>query len=62
MIIKVLFFLVGMINFILNVGKICNIGFEFELNWGDVIKDFDYNIGFNMSIIKNKVVELLDVD
>ena len=52
----------GMTNPTLNVGKIRNTGFEFELNWGDAIKDFDYNIGFNMSTTKNKVVELSDAD
>ena len=51
-----------MTNPTLNVGKIRNTGFEFELNWGDAIKDFDYNIGFNMSTTKNKVVELSDAD
>ena len=52
----------GMTNPTLNVGKIRNTGFELELNWGDAIKDFDYNIGFNMSTTKNKVVELSDAD
>lgn len=44
----------GMTNPTLNVGKIRNTGFELELNWGDAIKDFDYNIGFNMSTTKIK--------
>lgn len=52
----------GLTSPILNVGKIRNTGFELELNWGDTIKDFDYNIGFNLSTTKNKVVELSDND
>lgn len=52
----------GLASPILNVGKIRNTGFELELNWGDIIKDFDYNIGFNLSTTKNKVVELSDND
>lgn len=50
----------GLANPILNVGKIRNSGFEIELNWGDQLKDFNYNIGFNLSTTKNKVVELSD--
>lgn len=50
----------GITNPTLNVGKIRNTGFELELNWNDRVKDFDYNIGFNMSTTKNKVVELSD--
>lgn len=50
----------GFENPILNVGKIRNNGVELELNWGDKIKDFEYNIGFNLSTTKNEVVELAD--
>lgn len=50
----------GYENPILNVGKIRNNGIELELNWSDKVKDFEYNVGFNFSTTKNKVVELAD--
>lgn len=50
----------GYENPILNVGKIRNQGIEVELNWSDKIKDFEYNVGFNFSTTKNKVMELAD--
>lgn len=50
----------GYQNPVLNVGKIRNNGFELELNWNDKIKDFEYNVGFNLSTTKNEVVELAD--
>lgn len=50
----------GYENPILNVGKIRNNGVELELNWGDKVRDFEYNIGFNLSTTKNEVVELAD--
>lgn len=50
----------GYQNPILNVGKIRNNGVELEVNWTDKIKDFEYNVGFNFSTTKNKVVELAD--
>lgn len=50
----------GFENPILNVGKIRNRGFELELNWADKIKDFEYNIGFNLSTTHNEVVALAD--
>lgn len=49
---------VGFESPIMNVGKIRNQGFELEMNWGDQVRDFEYNIGFNLSTIKNEVVEL----
>ena len=48
----------GYQNPVLNVGKIRNQGIEMELNWSDKVKDFEYNVGFNFSTTKNKVVEL----
>lgn len=50
----------GYQNPILNVGKIRNNGVELELNWSDQIKEFEYNVGFNLSTTKNEVVELAD--
>lgn len=49
---------VGFESPIMNVGKIRNQGFELEANWADKANDFEYNIGFNFSTIKNEVVEL----
>ncbi|WP_287677004.1 TonB-dependent receptor [Bacteroides sp.] len=51
---------VGFESPIMNVGKIQNTGFELELNWTDKVKDFEYNVGFNMSTIKNEVISLAD--
>ena len=39
-----------------------NQGFELELNWNDKISDFEYNVGFNISTIANKVVALANED
>lgn len=50
----------GFENPVLNVGKIRNNGVELELNWADKVKDFEYNVGFNMSTTNNKVVSLAD--
>ncbi len=49
---------VGLEDPVLNVGKIRNQGLELELNWSDNIGKFDYTVGFNMSTVNNKVVEL----
>lgn len=39
-----------------NNGEITNSGVEVSLNWNDDInKDFSYNIGFNISTLKNRV-------
>lgn len=51
---------VGYRSPILNVGKIRNQGFELEVGWDHTVRDFHYNIGFNLSTIDNKVVELAD--
>lgn len=50
----------GFENPVLNVGKIRNNGIELELNWGDKVRDFEYNVGFNMSTTNNEVVNLAD--
>ncbi len=43
----------------MNNGEVENSGVELTLNWNDAIgKDFRYNIGFNMSTLKNKVTYL----
>ncbi|MCD8193640.1 MAG: SusC/RagA family TonB-linked outer membrane protein, partial [Tannerellaceae bacterium] len=46
-----------------NNGKIENSGFELTLNWTDRLpNDFAYNIGFNLSTLKNKVTYLNGLD
>lgn len=52
----------GLANPVLNVGKMRNQGVELELNWNDNISDFNYTVGFNLSTVKNKVVELANAD
>lgn len=42
-----------------NLGKIRNKGLEFSIAWRDKIaKDWNYGISFNMTLNKNKIVEL----
>lgn len=50
----------GISSPILNVGKIRNKGIEIELNYGDRIQAFDYNVGFNVSTTRNKVKSLAE--
>lgn len=47
----------GIYNPTVNVGKMVNKGFELELNYGDNINGFDYNIGFNLSTIHNEMLK-----
>ena len=49
---------VGIDDPILNVGKISNSGFEFEVNYRDQVNEFKYNVGFNLTTLKNNVVSL----
>ncbi|MGM8361958.1 SusC/RagA family TonB-linked outer membrane protein [Flavobacterium sp. ARAG 55.4] len=41
-----------------NAGNIENKGFEFTANYKKVIKDFSFNVGGNIAVIKNKVLKL----
>lgn len=41
-----------------NAGKIENKGWELQLRWQDDIGDFSYGANFNISDVKNKVVDL----
>lgn len=41
-----------------NAGSIRNSGVEFTLNYGNTVKEFSYNVGFNMSFIKNEVINI----
>ena len=39
-----------------NAAQVTNKGVEFSVNWSDKVgKDFDYNVGFNFTYIKNNV-------
>lgn len=48
----------GLTNPILNVGKMRNSGFELEINYSDSKGGFEYNAGFNLSTLKNKIKDL----
>ena len=52
----------GLADPTLNVGKMRNQGFEMELNWNSKVSNFEYNVGFNISTVNNKVVSLADED
>jgi TonB-linked SusC/RagA family outer membrane protein len=52
----------GLSSPILNVGKMRNTGIEFEINWANKIRDFEYNLGFNLSTVSNKVTALSDAN
>lgn len=41
-----------------NAGKVNNKGWEIDAAWRDDIGDFSYGIGFNLSDVKNKIVDL----
>jgi TonB-linked SusC/RagA family outer membrane protein len=41
-----------------NAGKVSNKGWELGINYDGNIKDFKYNIGVNVSDVKNKVVDM----
>ncbi|MBQ8154359.1 MAG: TonB-dependent receptor [Prevotella sp.] len=41
-----------------NLGRMKNWGYEFELGWKDRIKDFSYFINANISVLKNKMIDL----
>ena len=42
-----------------NAGAVRNYGWEYDVKWRDNIgKDWRYEVGFNLSWIKNKVVSL----
>jgi hypothetical protein len=41
-----------------NVGKVENKGFEFTLNSRNLVGEFKWDMGFNMSMNRNKILEL----
>lgn len=50
----------GLVSPTLNVGEMRNSGIELEINWNHNIRDFQYNLGFNLSTVSNKVLALSD--
>lgn len=42
----------------INVGSMKNSGFEFDINWSDRIGDVEYNVGANLSTIKNEITSM----
>jgi TonB-linked SusC/RagA family outer membrane protein len=45
-----------------NIGKMQATGWEASVNWNDRIADFGYELGVNISAVKNKAVTLLGSD
>jgi TonB-dependent starch-binding outer membrane protein SusC len=45
-----------------NLGKVRNQGFDFEINWSDKIQDFQYRIGLNGGYAKNKILFFDEAD
>lgn len=41
-----------------NIGEANNRGIELNLEWRDRVREFEYNIGFNMSTIRNRMTKL----
>lgn len=50
----------GLATPILNVGKVKNSGFEFDINYADKAGEVGYNVGINMSYLKNEVTKMAD--
>ncbi len=42
----------------INIGRVSNVGHEFTLNWRHNIGDFNYTVGFNVSLNRNEIKEL----
>ncbi|MFT4070477.1 MAG: TonB-dependent receptor [Dysgonamonadaceae bacterium] len=43
-----------------NIGSANNRGFEASMEWRDKINDFNYNIGFNISTIRNRMGDIIN--
>lgn len=50
----------GLADPVLNVGEFQNRGVEIEVNYQDQIGEVGYNLGLNLSTLKNKVTKLAD--
>lgn len=42
-----------------NIGKMKATGWEFSVNWNDKVNDFGYELGINLSSVKNKTEKLV---
>jgi TonB-linked SusC/RagA family outer membrane protein len=42
----------------MNIGSMKAVGWELGINWRDKVADFDYNVGVNLSAVKNKAIKL----
>ena len=40
-----------------NAGEVRNLGFDLDINWSDRIGKVDYNVGFNVGYVRNKVTK-----
>ena len=47
---------------VVNMGKVDNNGYEFEIEWNDNFRNFNYWINTNMSFSKNKIVFMDEVE
>ncbi len=45
-----------------NLGKVDNQGYEIGVQWNDRIRDFRYNVGFNLSYAKNTIVFMDEIE
>lgn len=52
----------GIYNPTLNVGEMKNSGLEFVVNYRNEYRGFHYNVGFNLSTLKNRVKKLANPD
>jgi len=52
----------GLLDPTLNVGKIRNSGFELELQYGRADRPFRYDVGLNVSTLRNEVLSLANED
>lgn len=44
---------------VMNIGSMAATGWELSINWGDTVaEDFTYNLGVNLSGVKNKAIKL----
>lgn len=50
----------GMEHPTLNVGEMTNKGFEFDVNYVDKVDQVNFNVGLNLSYLKNEVTKLSD--
>lgn len=45
-----------------NAGKVRNKGWELALSYANQVNDFSYNFGFNLSDVKNKIIDLKGIN